>query len=572
MLELNDESRPLLRPSVIYAPVVSGVYVELGDRNFLIKGAKLAALIVRLIGVLNGRNAVGAIRQELPEAAKPMFDAMLKSLDENGMLVNGPIGLIAPELITSPIARLLQDTTEHWEQGVADFLTHRITVWSDAEKAISLVRSLLAMGAREIAIVDTGFDDHRLAGLQEIGLEGAANFRVVSPESAALAGDQSPLIFLGTEDAFRQTPMLAAAALAHDVVFPAILMPACALVGPAFEGGIDNWNAVPLDVLPVGDVFPAASVEVTAALLAMELIQGLAARHGSRETAEQRSRQIHVVHADGTVRRYDREVLLASGRTIPAEFSGAKVGIDGLAGEPSFDPDIGVFEPEAPDQPPFPLCHQAMRIYRAGASGQDQWTRLESWGVTAQDAFDRVMLQACEFLAAETPEAKNSIAVAARRSPEEASSLAGAIARSAHAANGPSLPRRPIDIEMDCDADGRMLIRLARLYWRENPEVTVSELDAETSVAWACLGEVTAVGIGCSIAEAVTEALGEVVSAIQRGQLSGRQGQNPWLGLRNRLTNVAPTSAPIDVSGSIRVEPMTGMPSTKGVYLAVARV
>ncbi len=572
MLELNDESRPMLRPSVVYAPVVTGVYVELGDRNILIKGAKLTALIVKLIGVLNGRNTIGAIRQELPEAAKPMFNAMLKSLDENGMLVHGPIGLVAPELISSPIARLLQDTSEHWEQGVADFLTHRITVWADAEKVGSLVRPLLAMGGRDFTIVDTGFDDHRFAELKEMDLEGVANCSIVSPEAAALAGDQSLLIFLGTEHAFRQTPMLAAAVTAHDVVFPAILMPACALVGPAFESEIDNWNGVPVDVLPAGDVFPAASVEVTAALLSMEVVQGLAARYESRETAEKRSRQIYVVHADGTVRRYDRQILLASGRTIPAKSSADKVGIAGLEGEPWFDPDIGAFEAEAPDKPPFPLCHQAMRIYRAGASGQDQWTRLESWGVTAQDAFDRVMMQACEFLAAETPEAKNSIAVAARRSPEDAASFAGAIARSAHAGYEASLPRRPIDIEMDCDADGRMLIRLARLYWREDPDVTVSELGAETSVAWASLGEVSVVGIGSSIAEAVREALGEVVSAVQRGRLSDRQNQNPWLTLRDRRRSAAPTSEPIDLGRSIRVEPMTGMPSPEGVYFAVAHV
>ena len=572
MLELTDASRPLLRPSVVYAPVASGVYVELGDRNFLIKGAKLAALIVKLIGALNGTNTIGAIRQKLPDAAKPMFDAMLKSLDENGMLVNGPMGLIAHELISSPIARLLQDTSEHWEQGVADFLTQRITVWADTEKAVSLVRPLLAMGGRDIAIVDTGFDECRLAELKELDLEEAANCSIVSPEAAASAGDHSLLIFLGTEDAFRQAPTLAAAATAHDIVFPAILMPACALVGPAFQGGIDSWNGVPVDVLPAGDVFPAASVKVTAALLAMEVIKGSAASHGSREGAEQRSRQIHVVHADGTVRRYDRQVLLASGRTIPTKSSAAKVGIGGLTGEPWFDPEIGAFEAEEPDKPPFPLCHQAMRIYRVDASGQDQGTRLESWGVTAQDSFERVMLQACEFLARETTEAKSYIVVAARRSPEDAASLAGAIARSAFAASGASLPRRQIDIEMDCNADGRMLIRLARLYWREDPDVTVSELGPETSVAWASLGEVTVVGIGRNIAEAVTEALGEVVSAVQRGRRSDRQSQNPWLALRDRGTSAAPTPSPVDLGRSIRVESMTGVPSPEGVYLAVARV
>ncbi len=532
--------RLMLKPSVLYTRVDEGVYVQSGTRSFVVKGRKLYPLIARLLNLMDGQRSLDELRTVIPEQYRQVFERLLSSLEKHRMLTSGPHDAIRDNHPYADTLRYLQETSRQWERCFNDWSCLPITVTGSPALIPLLLKSLLRSGAGHLNVLASSVDKANRDTINTLAAEHApnhTNFRFnwfgEADNDSHCGGSDAMLIHLTNQPV---TPdhaqVLRQLAARHGPCVCGGLSNGMAIVGPEAVAEVQPWLEL-LQLAPdSGQPFPAAAQAVLSALLAFEALQArLAPWSDDPGTLEWRQGHCYIVRHDGSVETHDSSVSRISQRTLAADqpSSVVKPPPSNPAWRAAFDPVSGYLAWAAPDDPEYPLAHRTIALTGAlaGANG----TTICHWGLDPAAAEKRTVMQAMaafESLRVGHSATPGQSPLLAGSSKAELSAVALAYALAAQPDYIADNPPRSIRIESIEDADVQMLIRLARLYTDSLPELWVAgSIAAGSCIAWATVAKWTATAAAASFNSALLEALGDALSALQRGSVASRQKMPP---------------------------------------------
>ena len=138
---LGAAVRPLLKEGVGYEIDGDIVRVFRGRDALLLRGAKIAPLIARLLATLDGASTRAEVIEALPAPLMALGDRIVSALERMGTVVEGPERPI-PEGIPPEVARLSQEYGEGWENRLTNWSTTHVRV--DGPEALTeRVREIL---------------------------------------------------------------------------------------------------------------------------------------------------------------------------------------------------------------------------------------------------------------------------------------------------------------------------------------------------------------------------------------------------------------------------------------------
>lgn len=540
---------PLLKSYVGVASTDDGVYVQAGERNFVIAGKNLFPLISKLLAAFDGRTSLPSIAEALPASARPLLDKLVGELKRHRMihlLDSSGMATVAPDL-----EREFKSTLAFLRDQHADYQSIFLA-WRDTEMTVvggghsfeALVRALLKSGVRRLRLA---LECGAPLGKQEL-LDVALRADLPS-------GIDTELIWLpGSASAF--LPLLAQSTgrvlYANDLIpwdqpsslFAIVLRDSpvrilaggifCdrGLVGPEMTAGggslMDSWLRVPHGDAEVPHSI--ASCSIIGALMAFEALKSMIFE---REEGERYSNwsQRHFFHITPGAEITTHQQLACAPGTL--ETSPARREVPGASRDAwvvterrrleanmaaAFDPLTGMLAWSEAGHAEFPLPHCAVQVTLPGSGADRALLEVLQWGLTPQDVGLRVLCLAvaasADWLDAarldrQQPLTASPLAVEWRRA-----ALAHGIARSSLFAQQGQTQR--IAIDSIGDPGFQMLVRLSRLYTESLPEVCIRFVPGLPAfVAEARVGIEFASAAGASALEALVESLGLALSLRQ---------------------------------------------------------
>ena len=565
---------PMLKSGVLHAQVEAGTYVELGERSFFVRGEKLFPIVSRILHSLDGSRALDEIRASLPEKVVPLLDQLLDHLVRQRMLTSGPPEAIPDDHPHASTLGFFRDATSRWRECFEEWSQVRITLMGSPELVPALARAIVSAAAGRVAIIQLDAVDPEAVG-PEMGdsathdarntgpgnLHGQPQIDERSPPAAGLPSvcevlaftaamrqprePRSLLLYLGAEppdeDALGRIEALASR---HEVTMIGAVCGDIGIVGPDCRNGLAPWRGLVSRARGQAQPFTRAAMRVLASLLAFEAMQErIAAWSDDPQESARRETQFRVVRNDGSVSSHDSEVFLASGRSLVNDVPDEPVV---APTDPSltrfFDPAAGLFSDATVPGPEYPLAHRAVALSYASPGGEARQQTLYDWGLDPAGAEQRLMAQAFAALVAGNTGhvAAPGVSLLIASPSEEASR---AIAMSCARATLPDFLRDHLPqaraIATTDSPDVQVLARLIRLYsgrlpllWTAGSAGAAGSTESGACIAWANIGDWTAVAVAPDLQAAIFEALGETLSAFQLGRLTDRQSIWPLSELR----------------------------------------
>ncbi|HVQ09750.1 MAG TPA: hypothetical protein VMS43_15075 [Allosphingosinicella sp.] len=500
----------MIKPSVLCVEVDEGTYIESGSNNFLIRNRKLFPVIDRILANLDGRAAPEEVRAALPAKVHPLFDRLLDNLEEFRMLTTGPGGAALDAHPFREVFLYLQEASSDAQACYADWSRLPITVAGSSAQILAILNHLLASGAANLTILtdDLGAEDATAAAslAAELATRASLVARGADPDALLIcAYDERPA-----------PPVLdglrALAALHGRGIFGAVCGD-LAVIGPETGGDLGAWP----DLLALAPETPEPMVplatSVLSALIAFEALQArLAPWSDDPEEAVRRRNSFRVLRNDCRVTSHDARVALASKRPLAATAPAPNHEPAPLdeASRPLFDDAVGPLRWVDGGGPDYPLAHRAI-----SSNGR----AVCHWGIDFASAEERCLALALGIFADDPRQEAGLSPTIAARGEERLRGLAAAYALAGS-------PRRiaPVCPKSLDDADLQVLIRLARLYWGESPRLWLSGTRGNGGcVGWARMSGTTCAVPAPGEQEALFEALGDLLSALQRGVPADRQ-------------------------------------------------
>lgn len=515
-----------LKPGLIHVAVDDGTYFELGARNFLIRNAKLYPVIHRIVEAMSRGSAPDEVRRALPPTVHRLFDELLVQLRHNRMVTTAPpLSFAAGSGAFRETLLYLQEVTSDAWAAYDAWTRSPIALCGPEQVADDVAVHLARSGATNLILLGGAPDGRadRLRGRIAPDVGSATVHILHAAVHSELSGDtQTPTLLIHIAvprecDALRaQNEDLASA---YDVVVYGGIGPAVALVGPSAKAGLGDGPAL-LALAPAEPPLTPSAITAAAALIAFEALRVRAAPWMDEPDALlQAANRFLLLGNDLRPRSHDARLALANGRLPPVRDSTPHWQPEALIAEtqPLFDDHVLAWAPVR--GPEYPLAHRSVTV----AAAVDHKERMEvvAWGVDFAAAEANVIAQAVAILAERAE---------SRTVPEEGwgSFVADpdeARARSAACAHALAPQARPIPLcpQSAVDNDLRMLLRLARLYHGSLPELWGARMDDGAGVGWARIGKQVCAGVGTSLEDALTDALGDLLSSMQCGAQPSRQ-------------------------------------------------
>jgi hypothetical protein len=566
---------PLLKTGVLHAQVEDGTYIELGERNFLVRDDKLFPVVSRLLSCFDGERPADAIRASLPPKLAPLFDRLFDSLVRHRMLSSGPKQAFPADHPHAATLHFFREATSRWREAFEDWTQARIVLAGSPETLPALARALASAGAGPLSIVAADAADAASAAETRerlraqvppdcAVLDRATALRLPkTPRSLLLHLDiASPPDAPASDAAMSDVAASEIEALArsHEVVIAGTVRGGLGIVGPDWGADPAPWRALSARLPASGPPFTRAAIRVLASLLAFEAMQErIALRSDDPDEHARRRSQFRLVRNDGSVSSHDLDVFLASGRSLEAAASEAS---PDTRPDPQtmrfFDPATGPFRDAGVPGPEYPLAHRAVALIAPRPGDDDGQDVLCAWGLDPASAERRLMLDAFATLATRgtghAPAPGRSPLVAAA-SADEARAQAMALALATHPGFLLTHPPRAYAVSADDAADVQVLLRLIHLYAGALPLVRCAgDASAGACIAWVDIDDRTAVAVAPDLATALAEALGEALSGFQLGRPTDRQARWPWSSLRaaSASASAAVDCAAVDCAAVMR--------------------
>jgi hypothetical protein len=476
----------MIKPSVVCVEIDEGTYIESGSNSFVIGNRRLFPVIERILANLDGRAPPEHVRAALPDKVHPLFDQLLANLEEFRMLTTGPGGAALDAHPFREVFLYLQEASRDAQACFADWSRLPITVAGSPARIPAILNHLQASGAANVTVPTD---------------ELAAGDRPADPDALLIcAYDERPLP--AVLDGLR-----ALAALHGRGIFAAVCGD-LAVIGPEAQGDLGPWPEL-LDLAPeTPEPLVPLAASVLSALIAFEALQArLAPWSDDPAEAVRRRTLFRLLRNDCRVTSHDARAALASKRPFAATAPAPNHEPAPLeeASRPLFDDTVGLLRWADAEGPDYPLAHRAV---------SNRQRTIRHWGIDFAAAEERCLALALGMFA-------DGVAA---RSEEGLRSLAAAYALAA------APPRRIVPVSPDSldDADLQVLIRLARLYWGEAPRLWLSGTRENGGcVGWARLSGTTCAVPAPGEQEALFEALGDLLSGLQRGIAADRQALRP---------------------------------------------
>ncbi len=539
---------PMLKSGVLHAQVEAGTYVELGERSFFVRGEKLFPIVSRILDSLDGSRPLDEIRSALPEKVMPLLDQLLDHLVRQRMLTSGPPEAIPEEHLHASTLHFFRDATSRWRECFEEWSQARITLMGSRELVPALARAIVSAAAGHVAIIDSETVDSTLRDAQTIdpgNLQGPPHSNGTYPPlglpsacevlsfAAAIRQQREPrslLLYLGAEPPDEDVlSRIEALASRHEVTMIGAVFGDIGIVGPDCRNGLAPWQALTTRVGGQAQPFTKAAVRVLASLLAFEAMQErIAAWSDDPGESARRETQFRVVRNDGSVSSHDSGVFLASGRSLVNDVPDEPVvaPTDPLLTR-FFDPAAGLFSDATVPGPEYPLAHRAVALSYASPEGEARQQTLYDWGLDPAGAEQRLMAQAFATLVAGNTghvAAPGVSLLIASASQETSRARAMSYARATLPDFLLDRPPQARAITTADSPDVQVLARLIRLYSGSLPILwTSGSAESGACIAWANIGDWTAVAVAPDLQSVIFEALGETLSAFQLGQLTDRQ-------------------------------------------------
>jgi hypothetical protein len=547
---------PLLKTGVLHAQVEDGTYIELGERNFLVRDEKLFPVVSRMLSCFDGERPADAIRASLPPKLAPLFDRLLDSLVRHRMLSSGPNQAFPADHPHAATLHFFRDATSRWREAFEDWTQTRIVLAGSPETMPMLARALASAGAGPLSIVAADAAD------AESAAETRERLRAQVPPDCAVLDRATALCLPKTPRSLLlhldiASPPDAAAseiealARSHEVVIAGTVRGGLGIVGPDCGADPAPWRALSARLPASGPPFTRAAIRVLASLLAFEAMQErIALRSDDPDEHARRRSQFRLVRNDGSVSSHDLDVFLAGGRSLEAAAPEAS---PDAHPDPQtmrfFDPATGPFRDAGVPGPEYPLAHRAVALIAPRSGDDDGQEVLCTWGLDPASAERRLMLDAFATLATRgtghAPAPGRSPLVAAA-SADDARTQAMALALATHPGFLFTHPPRAYAVSADDAADVQVLLRLIHLYAGALPLVRCAgDASAGACIVWVDIGDRTAVAVAPDAAMALAEALGEALSGFQLGRPTDRQARWPWSSLRAPSASAAVDCAAI---------------------------
>lgn len=548
---------PLLKTGVLHARVEDGTYIELGERNFLVRDEKLFPVVSRLLSCFDGERPADAIRASLPPKLAPLFDRLFDSLVRHRMLSSGPKQAFPADHPHAETLHFFREATSRWREAFEDWTQARIVLAGSPETMPTLARALASAGAGPLSIVaPEAADAESAAETRERLRAQVPPDCAVLDRAAALRLPKTPRSLLLHLD-IAWPPDAAAAEIealagSHEVVIAAAVRGGVGIVGPDCGADPAPWRALSARLPASGPPFTRAAIRVLASLLAFEAMQErIALRSDDPDEHARRRSQFRLVRNDGSVSSHDLDVFLAGGRSLEA--AAPEMSPDTRPNPQTmrfFDPATGPFRDADVPGPEYPLAHRAVALIAPRPGEDDAQEVLCAWGLDPASAERRLMLDAFATLATRgtghAPAPGRSPLVAAGTA-DDARAQAMALALAAHPGFLLTHPPRAYAVSADDAADVQVLLRLIHLYAGALPLVRCAgDASAGACIAWVDIDDRTAVGVAPDVAMALAEALGEALSEFQLGRPTDRQARWPWSSLRAASASAAVDCAAVD--------------------------
>ena len=564
----------LLKSDVGIAAGRRGVYVQAGQRGFLIEGERLFPLVERVLARFDGRTPVAAIEQALPEAARPLLSRMVTELTRHRMVqqvLERTVDPVPPSLarLHAQTLAFLRDETSDADAAFRAWRSTEIIVAGSGCCFEALVLGLLHSGAARLRLV-LEFDAAQAESIAflraqiaaQAALDAELDVRWLTPVSAssALQGFRGRVLYAADE-----YPRPGASSILHALLdcgaSPVLLggiYRGHGLVGPERESG---HAGMPADWTRLETAAPAqghadSDMRVIGSLMAFETLRAVAA--ASDTPARRGWLREHLLRispgseitshtcSGATIpdpAPHEPAVQPPRGRSVEEDRIARRRALEG-AMEAAFDPFTGVLAWEDDIAAEFPLPHRVLRVRADDAAPA---TLVVQWGLTPQDAALRTICAAVRTCA-ERDRGRGAHAFVATLADDawEALSLAHAVVESKSFAAQASAHR--VSVAEIGHPDVQMLARLTRLYTGQLPELFVHLLPGVPAfVVHSHAAPSRQRGVGATLIEAVIESLGGLVSGLQRGlseassqpvpKTASPEAVTPWTELQHAATS-----------------------------------
>jgi hypothetical protein len=534
--------RPLLKNYVALARTSNGVYIEAGQRSFVIAGGDVYPLVSRLLAALDGKNDWAKLSAALPARARPLLDQIIDELQRHQM-----VHLLDAEATTQLPAKLeekyentiafIQNLSPHYAMIFMAWRESHMTVVGAGDSFTALVHGLVKSGVRRLRLAleaGQGYDRTRAQCEAVLERERAAGLEFeckwIEPVDFLAGPSQGSARLLYVNDALSlDHPSPHLQALLKDCstrkLFGGIVQDN-ALLGPEIPAGelaaLDIWRRIPSPspALP----YSAAICSVLGSLMAFQTLKATVHEQLPDQNARDWSRH-HLLRlsAGGEITAHPLKAPLtdhARSAALAGQPNGSRDAMEVAERrkleqllEPAFDPLTGFLSWTDEIEADFPLVHRALRI-----STSNEPLTIVQWGLTPQDVGLRTLCRAAEVAAAiqERPATPRTVPITAlpERTVWRQLALAHAIVRSPLFCD--SVRSYRIALSSIADPVMQMLCRIARLYQGTLPNITLHSAPglaaylAEADVAGTC-----AVAVAASPLAAMVESLGNALSLQQ---------------------------------------------------------
>jgi hypothetical protein len=499
------------------------------------------------------------LRAALPEKLRPLFETMLTELESRGMLIEGLGAATVRGHPYESTLLFLQEHSTRWQDAFANWSRLPLTIGGAPALVPLLVRALIASGASNLRIVAGSLDPEDQAEIDALAAEHAGHhesFRCNGADpSAVVDGDRDAGALLVWLTQAIPTPeeaaLLTRLAACHGTCLFGGVHGGIAVLGPETADGPSAWMDILARAEP-GDVpFTAAAGAVLSSLTAFEVLHARLAPWSDQPDEEDwRQGHVRVVRADGSVSTHDSRAALSGARAITATSTAETLLPAPRDAEfaPWFDPVVGPFGWAEVDGPEYPLPHRAIALQPTVAGGGT--AIVSDWGHDPDAAEERALMLA--IAASESARVGHAAAAGisplfAARSEEELLGTSGAVARATMPSFTARFGVRPVDAQLLDDPEARMLAQLARLYTGSYPALRIAGKEGtDTFLAEATVGAWTAAAASHSAARALIEALGDALSAFQRGAAAYRQLAAPLPSLSAAAASAFPDPPELD--------------------------
>ncbi len=489
-LELNR-----LRPSVLWRETEEGVLVELGRRSFVMRGKKAYTVVARLLPLFDGSWSLREIRGSVPEPLHSMLDRLVEELTDRNMLTSG--GPVAAELsdFSDELVRLAQDRCDDWQGALLSWANRSVTIVAPDKLSQTIERYCADLGVHSTRMSASEVEGSQLDGSLLIWL--ATNL-----PDALKAGD--------VEDA--------------DGAVGAVMRgPLAAIV----TGDGENLGHLPDLFRKCPDLEESlGEIAVTGfcGLLVYQALQVHMRKFQDPHQSKGGSDELRLFRRDGSVHQIELDLALHSSSSFDAD-RGYLAEIPTLEPTlaPLFDSDLQLMS-WADDQEkssPFPLLHRSIALSSVCENG-DPEKIISEWGLTPEEA-DRRTIRAALIAVADghygTGPTDGYSPTVAASDEAEAVQIGRAHLLAQKCKLWDSAAKSSVDLARDCDPDLGVMVRLARLVGGGTfPQLYLASDPQQVAfVATVQLSGLSVSRLGASGDKALYDAIGELLSASQRG-------------------------------------------------------